>query len=232
MNVKFAGWLFCLTVSCSATIIGTYIHTVYGRIIPQHTSFRLLPSFPITFLLHNCFFNYYYYYYIYTCIFKYNLLNPFCVAHMYMFRAGHLALDNLSGRLFWSRLICAFSAAILLVVIHLAFWDSPMCVGFLWCTCTGPCLDDHVVMISWVPLTAGHPAPLLLTIFPPLLPLCSLSFRCKSCVDGSGRDRCPLTSCSLCFDWLWTSVMVSVVKRRLFSEGESYIFSMDRRIGI
>ena len=58
--------------------------------------------------------------------------------------------------------------------------------------------------------------PLDLIIFPCLLPRCSVSFRCKSCiVEVSFGPGNPMATCFLHFDQLYFSLMVSICSQEM-----------------
>lgn len=74
----------------------------------------------------------------------------------------------------------------------------------------------HMWSLSDVPRTESyhkHPVPLALTSFLSLLSPHSLSPRCSKCiVDGSVGTGHNMISCSLHFDWVWFSIMISLSK--------------------
>lgn len=157
-------------------------------------------------------------YYIYTCIQKYNQLNPFSVActYVYVFRTDCLWLNDLSGvhplekNDFLSLSSCYLPVALPLGVEPVGLPSSTLDIN---CYCLYADLAWKILRFHGYSSLPRRCLAVNILVLCPLksfllpLPQCSLSLNCRSCIPVSERPPlpplviCVLTSCS--FLWLY-----------------------------
>lgn len=157
---------------------------------------------------------------IYTHIHKYfcNILNPFSVAYMYMFRVEHLGLDNLSGISSLRKANFSSLSSQWLVACGFSWrWglqNFPVLACQTVLSLCRSCLGNYSIQILWVVCKALSSSkcsgPLALIVFSFSLPRRFLRLRYRSCVvDVSVVLRHPMVT-FLHFYQLWISVIDSI----------------------